>query len=82
MSNEILPGQGGIWYDTYTLTNEALMTKKDVMEYLRISHDTLHRLMKRGAFQYFKLDRKVLFRKSDIDAYLEAHLVKSAGGKK
>ena len=54
----------------------VLMTKKEVMEYLRISHDTLHRLMKQRAFPYIKLDRKVLFRKSDIDCFLESKLVK------
>ncbi len=59
-----------------------LMTKQEVMEYLRISHQTLFRLMKSGAFPYIKMERKVLFRKRDIDAYLEAHMVKPAGGKK
>jgi len=52
--------------------NEALMTKKDVMAYLRISHDTLHRLMKSGIFPYIKLDRRVLFRRSEIEAFLES----------
>lgn len=55
---------------------DDLMTKQDVMDYLKISHQTLHRMMKSGAFPYIKLERKVLFRKRDIDAYLEAHLVK------
>ncbi len=56
-------------------TSNDLMTKQEVMAYLRISHQTLFRMMKSGAFPYFKLERKVLFRKSDVDAYLEAHLV-------
>jgi excisionase family DNA binding protein len=54
---------------------DDLMTKQDVMDYLKISHQTLHRMMKSGAFPYIKLERKVLFRKADIDAYLEAHIV-------
>jgi excisionase family DNA binding protein len=58
---------------------EELMTKQEVMAYLRISHQTLFRMMKSGAFPYFKLERKVLFRKSDVDGYLEAHLVKPRG---
>ncbi len=53
-----------------------LITKQEVMEYLRISHQTLFRLMKQSAFPYFKLDRKVLFRKADIDKWLESKLVK------
>ncbi len=55
-----------------TVENEALMTKKDVMAYLRISHDTLHRLMKSGTFPYIKLERRVLFRRSEIEAFLES----------
>ena len=54
------------------------MTKTDVMEYLRISHDTLHRLMKRHAFPYVKLDRRVLFRKNEIDTYLESKTVRKS----
>lgn len=54
----------------------VLMTKKEVMEYLRISHDTLHRLMKQRAFPYIKLERKVLFKKSDIEKFLESKKVR------
>jgi excisionase family DNA binding protein len=59
-----------------------LMSRAEVMEYLKISHQTLYKLMKLNAFPYIKMERKVLFRKSDIDAYLEAHMVRPAGRKK
>ena len=52
------------------------MTKKEVQEYLKISHGTLYLLMKRRAFPYIKLDRRVLFRKRDIDKFLESKTVK------
>jgi len=52
------------------------MTKQEVLEYLRISHQTLFRLMRKHSFPFIKLDRKVLFRKSDIDKFLESKLVK------
>ncbi len=58
------------------MKNDDLMTKAEVLDYLKISLPTLNRLLKRTAFPYFKLDRRVLFRKRDIDAYLEAHMVK------
>lgn len=58
------------------MNKDLLMTKKEVQEYLKISHGTLYILMKRGAFPYIKLDRKVLFRKRDIDAFLESRLIK------
>jgi excisionase family DNA binding protein len=63
------------------MENKELMTRAQVMAYLQISAMTLHRLMKRHAFPYIKFETKVLFKKSDIDAYLEAHLVKPSGGK-
>lgn len=58
-----------------------LMTKAEVIAYLKISLPTLNRLLKKKALPYYKLERRVLFRKSEIDAYLEAHLVMPAPGK-
>jgi excisionase family DNA binding protein len=52
------------------------MTRKDVMDYLKIKGTTLRRLMQRREFPYFKLDRRVLFKKSDIDRWLETKRVK------
>jgi|GEM_PF-6324115 len=51
------------------------MTKAEVMAYLKISLPTLNRLLKKGAFPYYKLERRVLFRKNEIDAFLEARIV-------
>lgn len=64
------------------MKEKDLMTRLEVIEYLRISSATMSRLMKSCAFPYIKLERRVLFRKSEIDAYLEAHMVRPAGGKK
>ena len=58
------------------MISEGLMTRKEVMQYLRISNDTLHRLMKKNAFPYFKLERKVLFNKRDIDRFLESKIIR------
>ena len=52
------------------------LTKKDLMAYLKISRTTVDRLMKEG-LPHIKLDRRVLFRKEDVDAFLERFLVKS-----
>lgn len=52
------------------------MTKAEVMEYLRISRGTLDKLMQRHDLPFVKLEKKVLFRKMDIDRFLEQHLVK------
>jgi excisionase family DNA binding protein len=51
-----------------------LLSKTDLMKYLSLSRGTIDRLMKHG-LPYIKLDRRVLFRKSDIDKWLESKKV-------
>ena len=58
------------------MKNEGYMSRKDVMAYLQISRMTLYRLMQQHAFPFIKLERKVLFRKSDIDRFMTSKLVK------
>jgi len=58
------------------MVKKTFMTKKEVQEYLRISPATLDRLMQQKAFPYFKLERKVLFKKGDIDKFIESKRVK------
>jgi excisionase family DNA binding protein len=53
-----------------------LMTKAEVMAFLRISKQTLDKIMKARDIPFFKLKRKVLFRKSEIDRWLESKRVK------
>jgi excisionase family DNA binding protein len=58
------------------MPTRELLTRSELMEYLRISRGTLDRLMKNRALPFIKLDQKVLFRKKDIDAFLEKRLIK------
>jgi len=46
------------------------MTKVEAQEYLRIGKSSLEKLVKQG-LPMIKLDRRVLFRKADVDAWLE-----------
>jgi len=46
------------------------------MAYLRISHGTIDKLMKTGNIPFVKLGRKILFKKAEIDAWLETKRVK------
>lgn len=55
---------------------DELLTKEEVLEYLKISHQTLYKLMKNDSFPHMRLERKLIFRKSDIDAWLESKRVK------
>ena len=58
------------------MRKEELLSRDELMDYLKISKGTLYKLMKQKAFPYIKLERKVLFRKKDIDEFLESKLVK------
>jgi len=51
------------------MTTEYL-SKKDLMAYLKISRTTVDGLMKEG-LPHIKLKRRVLFRREDVDAFLE-----------
>jgi excisionase family DNA binding protein len=58
------------------VSEDLILTREELLEYLKISRGTLAKLMKQKAFPYFKLERKVLFRKVDIDRWLESKIVK------
>jgi excisionase family DNA binding protein len=53
-----------------------LMTRNEVMRFLRISKRTLYLMMKARDIPFFKFKRKVLFRKSDLDRWLESKRIK------
>ncbi len=59
----------------YKTINDVLLTRKELMDYLKIKQGTLRKLMLRNEFPYFKLERRVLFRKDDIDKWLESKQV-------
>ena len=58
------------------MRKEELLTRDELMDYLKISKGTLYKLMKQKAFPYIKLERKVLFWKKDLDEFLDSKLVK------
>ncbi len=58
------------------MTERAFLTKAEAAEYMRVSRATVDRLMKSRGLPFIKLEKKVLFRKKDIDAFLEKRLVK------
>ena len=55
---------------------EKLLTKKQTAEYLNISLGTLEKLMREKKLPYVKLERKVLFRLSDINKFINDRLIK------
>ena len=56
--------------------DREILTKTELMEYLRISRGTVDNWMKKQGMPFFKVEKKVLFRKADVDAWLELKRVK------
>ncbi|MCJ7611940.1 MAG: helix-turn-helix domain-containing protein [Candidatus Aminicenantes bacterium] len=52
------------------------MTKREVVEYTRLSIATIDRMMKDKKLRFGKVGRKVFFRKRDVDAFMGRHLVR------
>jgi excisionase family DNA binding protein len=50
---------------------KEILTKKEVCDYLRISESVLNKLMKSGELPFIKFERRVVFRRSDIEKFLE-----------
>jgi excisionase family DNA binding protein len=59
--------------------DREILTKTELMEYLRISRGTVDNWMKKQGMPFFKVEKKVLFRKSNIDTWLESKVVRKGG---
>ena len=60
--------------------NRGYLSKKDLAAYLGISKGTVERLMKRG-LPHVKLERRVLFKREDVDDFMEKKTVRLKPGK-
>jgi len=58
------------------MQNDRLLTRRELMDFLKISEVTLNKWMRSGYIPYLKFKRAVRFRKSDIDVWLESKVVK------
>jgi len=65
-----------------SMNKDEILSKEQTTKYLKISRGSLLRLMQSRDIPYFKLGRRVLFRKTDIDAWLETKRVKASAGRK
>ena len=52
------------------------LTKKELEAYLRISHGTISKLMATRQLRFIKIGKKVLFRKVDVDRWIESKIIK------
>ncbi|MCK4665012.1 MAG: helix-turn-helix domain-containing protein [Bacteroidales bacterium] len=46
--------------------DDKMLTRKEVANFLRISLPTLHQYQKDGRLKYYRIGRRVLFKKSEI----------------
>jgi len=51
---------------------DEILTKKETLEYLKIGRCTLEKLMNEKQISFIKLERKVFFKKVDIDEFIES----------
>ncbi len=55
------------------IENDEVMSRDDVIDYLKISPSTLYRWCEDGLIRYSRIRRKKLFRKVDVNNMLEIH---------
>jgi len=60
----------------HPMVEDEYLTKEELRQLIKISRATLDLIMKRREVPYLKLGRRVLFKKADVDAWLESKRVK------
>nr|WP_321453522.1 helix-turn-helix domain-containing protein [uncultured Carboxylicivirga sp.] len=56
-----------------THEEKEVITRKEAMELLNCSHSTLYRYQKEGEVPYFKIGKKVLFKRSELLEFIKIH---------
>jgi excisionase family DNA binding protein len=67
---------GGSFILKIVMADKELLTIRDLMAYLSVGRSTIYNILKTGELPYIKLGKRVLFRKKDVDKFLESKLVK------
>ena len=60
------------------MNDDALLTIKEVAQYLRVSEATIFRLMRSGELPYIKFSAKKFtrIRRSELENYIQRHTVR------
>lgn len=56
---------------------DEFLTSKEAQEYLKVSSVTLWRLAKEGKITVYKIHNRNRYRRTELDAFMEAHRVGS-----
>jgi hypothetical protein len=55
-----------------TQSQQEVFTEKEAQEFLRMSEFTLYQLRKRQRIAFHRLDRKILYRRQDLENFLDS----------
>jgi len=58
------------------MRRDEFLSKNEVTAYLKISLTTLDRLIKRRALPFVKIGKRVIFKRADIDRFVESRTVR------
>lgn len=62
--------------DNIGMSADEVMNEDGISVYLKTSKRTLQKLMRERDIPYLKLEKRVLFRKVDVDRWLETKIIK------
>jgi len=71
-----LPQIGNFARISSGMKDDVYLTRAELMALLKIKPSTVQRLMKSRAFPFFKINRRVLFKRTDVDKWLMKRRVK------
>lgn len=60
------------------MTNEV-MTIPEVAEYLKVTRQTIHKLIKAGKLKAFKIGRSTRILKSEVEGFIQKQMKESKG---
>lgn len=55
------------------MTTTEILSLEELSRYLKVSKQVIYKLVQRGKIPSFKLGRRLRFRKSKIDAWIDKH---------
>jgi excisionase family DNA binding protein len=53
---------------------KAIMTAKEVADYLRVTKATIYRYLEDGKLPYFKMGRYIRIRREDVERFVEQQM--------
>lgn len=61
------------------IKNRDFLTLKETADYTRLSEGTLYAFCSQRRIPYFKIGRRLLFNREDLDRWIDSHKVQARG---